>query len=209
MLSPIGFVTIPPAVTQRSRSGYGLSGAEIDMLARVPETGSALLANIPRLESVARIVRYQHKNFDGSGLPSDSCSGEDIPLGARILKVLSDLLQFEAKGVAKFKALEQMQRRGGWYDPRVLDATFACFDIYLPVPTATSGKPVELKDLQTGQTLLREVRTVDDLLIVSAGTQVTPLLLQRLRNFAQSSGIKEPVYVKEATRPQATPGDGS
>ena len=46
------------------------------MIARVPETGASLIANIPRLEAVSEIVRYQNKNFDGTGIPADKTSGE-------------------------------------------------------------------------------------------------------------------------------------
>jgi len=76
-----------------------------------------LLANIPRLEAVARIVLYQHKHYDGSGLPADAIRGEDIPIGARILKVLMDLLELEAQKMPKAAALALMQQRQGWYDP--------------------------------------------------------------------------------------------
>ena len=65
MLAPIGYVTIPPETLVRSRSGQPLSEVEQQMLAHVPETAARLLANIPRLEGVARIVRYQDKCFDG------------------------------------------------------------------------------------------------------------------------------------------------
>src|ERR1039458_7436990 len=93
MLSQIGTVTIPPALIEKSRAGQELTKVEQDILARVPKTGADLLANIPRLESVARIVLYQQKHYDGSGFPVNFVRGEDIPIGARILKVLIDLLE--------------------------------------------------------------------------------------------------------------------
>jgi hypothetical protein len=70
-------------------------------------------------------------------LRADEASGENIPIGSRILKVLSDLLHLESRGISKRAALEQMQKQSGSYDPRVLDATFACFDIYLEKSTST------------------------------------------------------------------------
>ena len=126
MLSQIGFVTIPPGVIQKARAGHGLSGQEKDMLTQVPTIGAELLSNIPRLNTVAKIVLYQNKNYDGSGFPIDSVAGEDIPIGSRILKVLSDLLQLETKETPKATALSLMQNRTGLYDPRVLAAAFAC-----------------------------------------------------------------------------------
>jgi response regulator RpfG family c-di-GMP phosphodiesterase len=198
MLSPIGYVTIPPAVLQKHRAGLSLSGPERDMIERVPEFGANLLANIPRLEPVARIVRYHAKRFDGTGFPADEVKGEDIPVGARILKVLSDLVQLEAKGLPRHKALEQMRTRTGWYDPRVLSAAFACFDVYLPEGPAAPAAPraVSLSDLRVGHILAEKVVSNDGVVIAGPGTEVTQMVLQKLHNFAQLSGIKEPILIE-------------
>lgn len=198
MLSQIGYVTIPPGVTERARAGHGLLGSEKDMLARVPGAGADLLFNIPRLESIARIVPYQSKNYDGSGFPADAVSGENIPIGSRILKVLSDLLQLESHGISKTAALDQMQKRSGSYDPRVLDATFACFDIYLEKSTSTgpAGRSLPFRDLRPGQVLSKDIRTKEGTRIITAGNRISPMLLQRLRNFEKVSGIEEPIYIE-------------
>jgi len=157
-----------------------------------------LLGNIPRLESVSQIVLYQNKNFDGSGFPGDAVAGEDIPIGARILRVLSDLLHREAKGIPKFKALEAMQAQPGIYDPRVLDAAYACFDVYLEqsAAEAASRRKLQFKDLKPGDHLLSNIETLDGTLIAPSGSRVSPALLEKLRNFAQLSGIKEPILVQ-------------
>ncbi|MGA2248119.1 MAG: HD domain-containing phosphohydrolase [Verrucomicrobiota bacterium] len=206
MLSQIGMVTIPPAIIEKSRAGQKLTPTEREVLERVPKTGADLLANIPRLESVARTVLYQQKHYDGSGFPRDVVHGEDIPIGARILKVLIDLLELEAQKLPKDTALRLLQQRMGWYDPRVLDATFACFDIYLPDVSAKSqGQAVAAKDLQAGQIVLTDIRTESGKTLVMARSRITPVLLARLANFAKFSPIQEPVYIE----PQAPTGAAS
>jgi response regulator RpfG family c-di-GMP phosphodiesterase len=199
MLSPIGCVSVPDAINQKVRSGFGLSGDERDVLARVPKIGAELLENIPRLGGVARIVLYQSKHFDGSGFPVDAVSGLNIPLGARILKVLSDLVQLEAKKIPKFRALEQMQQRLGWYDPAILAAACACFNADLPGLTRVGKitRAVGWQELRAGQTLHSDVRTVEEVLIVTAGTRITPVLMERLKNFAQIGGLKEPIEIED------------
>jgi len=97
MLCPIGCVSLPAELNQKAREKLALTGAEKDALARVPQVGHDLLSKILRLESVARIVLYQNKNFDGTGFPSDAVKGEEIPVEARIIRVLTDLAQIEAK----------------------------------------------------------------------------------------------------------------
>jgi response regulator RpfG family c-di-GMP phosphodiesterase len=196
-LSQIGYVTIPAEVLKKHRSNQVLSADESDMLARVPEIGSTLIGNIPRLESVANIVRYQAKNFDGSGYPADPVAGESIPIGSRILHVLSDLILIENFDVAKAEALAEMQKSSKRYDPNVLSFVAAAFDVFVPAPAKenTTGRPVLFKDLRTTHVLVSDVLTRDGTKIVMAGTPVTSLLLAKLRNFAALSGIQEPILV--------------
>lgn len=195
LLSQVGYVTIPATIMQKERGGITLTAAEKQILARIPEIGSKLLLNIPRLESVARIVLYQNKFFDGSGFPADSVLGEQIPIGARVLRVLSELINQEVQGTPKNEALDQMKKRPGAYDPKVIDAATSALvrDPGLP----KSGQAILAKDLAPGQVLLSPVTTNDGVLIVPAGTQVSQALLEKFKNFASLSGIKEPIYVKK------------
>jgi len=198
MLSQLGCVTLPPQLLLKVRSGLSLSGPESGLVTRIPELGANLLARIPRLEPVARIVRYQDKHYDGSGFPHGEVAGQHIPIGSRILKVLGDLHRLEAEGLPKHEALQEMGGRPGWYDPQVLAAAYKCFDLCLPEP---STAPVEdmsarLKDIRPGYLLLQDVKTADGLLIVKANTPVSLPLLERLRNFGAIIGVKEPIRVR-------------
>ena len=198
LLAPIGYLTMPLSLIEKARSEQPLSPAEQSLLERLPEIGADLLAHIPRLEPVAAIVRYQRKQYDGQGLPADNVVGEDIPIGARILKVLHDLAVLESQSSDKAQALAAMKERAGAYDPRVLDSAFSCFDVYLQ--KSSTGQPIiqphSLRDLSVGHILAANVETTEGILVVSAGTELTPIVLCRLRNFAVLNPIKEPVYVQ-------------
>ena len=193
MLAQIGCVTLPPAVLARWRSGALLNAAEKDLIAHVPEVGAQLLGNIPRLEEVARMVRYQHKNFDGTGWPQDSVTGLDIPIGARLLKVLADLASLEAANKPKDLALQAMQRRLGYYDLAVIQAVSVSLDIYLPT---AADMAVAVKDLQPGYLILSDVKNVDGILLVKSGATISPLLLARLRAFASLGMLQETITVR-------------
>jgi response regulator RpfG family c-di-GMP phosphodiesterase len=197
MLSHIGRVTIPQAVLEKSRAGRPLAAPETEMLARVPQIGHNLLSHIPRLESVAAVILYQNKNFDGTGFPLDNMAGENIPIGARILRVLQDVLVYEAADASKARALENMARFPGRYDPRVLEAVAAVFDIRLeqPAPAEAQTRPVGIKELRLGWTLATAARTRDGVLIVPAGAQISPMLMEKLRNFAELGDLEEPMLV--------------
>ena len=59
MLSNLGHITIPRSILEKEDNGVELTDAERQIMDQVPETGFALLVNIPRLQKVAEIVRYQ------------------------------------------------------------------------------------------------------------------------------------------------------
>jgi response regulator RpfG family c-di-GMP phosphodiesterase len=198
MLSQIGLLTVPPGVMIKFHSGERLSAEEREILGRVPVIGQSLIANIPRLQGVAKIVLYQDKRYDGLGLPGDPVKGEDIPLGARIIKILKDFSQARSAGGAAADALAAMEGRKGWYDPELL-ATVARV---LGWSSASSTEKTETriyeitsKQFVVGQKLMSSVETKDGVLLIVAGSVITEALLERLLNYSQFVGLKEPIQV--------------
>ncbi len=122
MLAPIGRVTIPRDVLNRQLTDANLAPVEQRMVDRIPEIGRDLIGNIPRMKDVADIIYYQNKHFDGRGFPDDSVFGEDIPLEARILKVLQDLNALSNGKTPTLSMVEEMKQKPGWYCPIVLKA---------------------------------------------------------------------------------------
>lgn len=55
------------------------------------ESARNLIANIPRLKPISEIVYLHNKGCDGSGPPTGAPAVSDIPLEAKILKILVDL----------------------------------------------------------------------------------------------------------------------
>ncbi len=198
MLAQIGNVTIPPVVTLKVKTGRALTDVEQDMLKRIPMVGSTLLANIPRLETVAWIVLYVNKHFDGTGFPADSINGNEIPLGARILRFLFDLAELEHRGSQRPQALTALSLHTERYDPLVLETAVACLS-QQTVAAATAPPVIKLLTigkLRAGQILRGDVKTAEGQLLISAGHTITAPLLERLANFARITTIDEPVLVE-------------
>ncbi len=194
MLRTIGSMTIPHEIVLKSRRGLALTASEQQMIQRIPEIGSTLVTRIPRLEGVARIILYQDKNFDGTGFPKDNIRGELIPMGARLLAIVAELLRLEAAGAAPGAALDALGSKTGRYDPKLLQALRAP---EAPAGAAdASGEPVLLADLRVGQTLAKDIVTVDGVMLVSSGYSITETLLQKLKNYAASTGLVEPLFIE-------------
>jgi response regulator RpfG family c-di-GMP phosphodiesterase len=197
MLAPIGNVTIPPELLIRARAGIALSKVEEQIVSQLPETTARLLANIPRLQGVARIVRYQHKHYDGSGIPADPVKGEDLPLGSRLLKILDDLARLQADGTSRLQSLNEMGNRLGWYDPALLHEVRNYYGLALAARDAARPSiSISIRDLAPGMVLRSNVETKDGTLILCTGHHITEMTLEKINNFELVSGIKEPVFVE-------------
>lgn len=198
LLAEVGAVAVPSGIARKVQQRAPMTQMEQKIWQRVPETGYQLLRNIPRLEPVAEAIRYQHKHFDGGGTPEEAPEGYLIPLGARMLKVLLDLMDFQAMNVSRPGAFITMQRQASQYDPQVLAAAVRCLGGVpeeAPEPTST---PISLSRLCCGHILVADVESLDGRVLLPAGRQVTDLLLQKLNNYAALAGIKEPLRVQAA-----------
>jgi response regulator RpfG family c-di-GMP phosphodiesterase len=198
MVCQIGLVTVPPAVIENSRAGREISKMEQEMLSRVPEIGRRLVANIPRLESVAKIVEYQDKHFDGTGLPRLEIAGQEIPLGSRILKVVNDLLQIEDLGIPRARALSLMTKREGWYDPEILKAVG---ESPLPKTWEHISDPfctVPVNELSPGMILAKDFKSADGVLLVVAGCRLSETVITKIQNVASYSGLTEKLLIENA-----------
>jgi response regulator RpfG family c-di-GMP phosphodiesterase len=193
MLSPIGAVAIPPVILNRFRTRQPLNDTEKQMIARIPEIGANLISKIPRMEQVEKIVRYQNKNFDGTGYPEDGVTGADLPMGARILHVLSDLIVTEGNRKSRAEAFGQLKQRLGVYDPAVLEAVASCFDIYLAEPS--EPRQIPFSELRVGHIITSDILTTEGTLVVASGAQISQALMKKLHNFSEISGLREPLSV--------------
>ena len=198
-LGEVGRATLPGSLAYKHLNSVDLTQAEERLLMKMPETSWRLLAHIPRLDSVANIVLYQGKNMDGSGFPEDGLRGDYIPLSARILRVLNEVqLQVESEREVA-EVLENLKPLSNKFDPAVIAA---CHNL-IPVLTKLFAKPqksripveVSLGELKEGQYLVSNIETTSGVLIMKAGTVISPVLLQRVYNFATIMPIKQPIQV--------------
>lgn len=80
-LHDLGKVAIPPEVLRKPGP---LTEEEWEVVRRHTLEGERILAAVPEMGGVARIVRHSHERFDGKGYP-DGLAADEIPLAARIV----------------------------------------------------------------------------------------------------------------------------
>ncbi|HEY8094566.1 MAG TPA: HD domain-containing phosphohydrolase, partial [Methylobacter sp.] len=88
--------------------------------------GEVLLHGLTQFEGAVSIIRHQYEHYDGRGFP-DGLIEHNIPLGSRILSVVSDYIAFldgSMTGTELFAdaAVSQLMiRKNSCYDPDVVD----------------------------------------------------------------------------------------
>jgi diguanylate cyclase (GGDEF)-like protein/putative nucleotidyltransferase with HDIG domain len=83
----IGKLAIPDAILLKPAS---LTGEEWALMQRHAEEGARIIDRLGFLQDAVPAIRHHHERFDGTGYP-DRISGEEIPLGARIIHVADAL----------------------------------------------------------------------------------------------------------------------
>jgi diguanylate cyclase (GGDEF)-like protein len=119
-----GKMAIPDAILNKPGP---LEEAEWEFVRKHTLIGERIIASAAALVPVARLVRSSGERWDGSGYP-DSLSGEQIPLGARVVAVCdayAAMISERPYSVAMrpSRALEELRRgAGSQFDPEVVEA---------------------------------------------------------------------------------------
>lgn len=191
MLSQVGCIAVSADLVDKAARGVTLTLQETDLLTQHPRIAHDLIAHIPRLERVAEVILYQDARFNGVGAPESGRRGCAIPVEARILKAALDFDGLRDQGESEADALRALSQRSGWYDPAVLAGLRDVLDAGPRYETT----PIRVAELTCHMILHEDVLTVKGARLVGKGQEITPPLLMRLRRFAESTGIREPITV--------------
>ncbi len=120
----IGKLAIPDAILLKPAS---LTPDEWSLMQRHAEEGARIIDRLGFLNDAVPAIRHHHERFDGTGYP-DRLTGEDIPLGARIIHVadaLDSMLTTRIYRAARpaAEALQELRRSAGTqFCPRCVTA---------------------------------------------------------------------------------------
>ena len=117
----IGKIALPDTLLHRDRR---LTPHEHELLRDHARVGAEIIGSCSSLRGIATIVRHHHERWDGSGYP-DGLSGEDIPLGARIVAVCDAIdammgKRLSKKGLTHEECKQQIEHSiGTSFDPAI------------------------------------------------------------------------------------------
>lgn len=166
-------------------------------LKQIPATASMILASVRPLAGAATLLETLYENYDGSGFPDGKRTWQ-IPLGARILRVILDFEEFSELTVAG-RAGASIAMRAGMnhlYDQRVvllLEEYLANADGSLRIPEVRTIRPEEL---QEGMILYRDLYANSGLKLLPAGAHVTREVIERITKHTGQDPILGNIYVR-------------
>ncbi len=168
-LHDVGKVAIPAEILAKPGP---LDEEEWQYMHRHTLIGERILAAVPSLGSVARIVRSSHERWDGTGYP-DGLFGEQIPLGARIVAVCDAYDAMRAQRSYKpaqseeFAISELRRCAGSQFDPVVVEAFIRL--------RARMRAEEQTRPVRGGDTApVRALRAIDEDRALSAGKDEPP-----------------------------------
>ena len=150
LLHDMGKLAVPEYILNKPGP---LTAAEFDKMKLHASVGADILSAIDFPYPVVPIVRHHHENWNGTGYP-DRLAGSEIPIGARIYRLLTASTRSRPTGHTDPGCLTRRpygffsERRGTMYDPLVVDAfirgheslkPFAEGDSRLPLMRAITG----------------------------------------------------------------------
>lgn len=197
LLHDIGKIVLPDSVL--ARPFLSLNENERKTMEQHPLIGERALVALEPLQDAARMIRSHHERYDGKGYP-DGLKEEAIPIGARILAVVSDydalMLGTLVEGMfSDEEARKYLTTNAGIrYDERVVEAFLAAVE---PREQVEDSAEIRLlaADLQPGMVLARDLVHFDGMLLLRAGHELKPAVIEKLRDFEREAGRSYTLYV--------------
>ncbi|MCK5547509.1 MAG: response regulator, partial [Thermoplasmata archaeon] len=194
MLSQIGCVTIPAEILSKASMGETLSDAEEKLFSSHPQIAERLLANIPRLERIASIIKGQREPFSAHNEEEQLSKQRMTTVGSELLKIALDFDELISRGLSHESAITALRKREGEYNPNMI-TTLEKYEID-EIEQRGHIENVGIADLKIGMIIDEDVLSNSGAPVLRKGQEVTSLLIERLHNFAEGVGIREPFRIR-------------
>ncbi|MCJ2164766.1 MULTISPECIES: HD domain-containing phosphohydrolase [unclassified Pseudodesulfovibrio] len=194
MLSQLGTLILPPGTLDNLIKGTEMTPEQVQMFEMHPGIAQSLISKLPRLESIAEMIAYQLKGYDGSGTPRDAVTEDKIPLGGRILRIALDYdLHLQREKVSK-DAYAKLEENIEAYDPELM----YYLEGMLGVEAHYVVKEALLADLQPGMILHDDVTSKQGAMLIRKSLELDKDKIDRIHMFENTVGIRQPILVLTA-----------
>ncbi|MEM7221051.1 MAG: response regulator [Pseudomonadota bacterium] len=179
LVSLLGTVALPDDLVTRALAGGTLAPEDQRAFDGHANLGASLLAKIPRMETLAELVRAQ------------SAGTDDMPAATRLLRVVLAYDALEQSGLEPAEALSRLEAQQG-LDAPALNA----FRTVIDAASAETIKEVALGELNSDMALADDVVTTAGALLMARGQRLTESVVERLKGFRSKGAIGDRVLVR-------------
>jgi putative two-component system response regulator len=191
-LHEIGKAGLPERVKEKSYES--LQGTEKTIFQQHPAIGSMIISSISGFRNAANDVSHQLENYDGSGTP-DGLRGEEISLGARILRAIVFQEELFMTGSSTADTVREMKSSMN----KVLDPMVASevteFLIQHDADFSHDKEKVAIEDLKSGMVVAEDVYSVNGIKLLPMGTKLQDRILQLILDRSLTDPVIGGVYV--------------
>lgn len=223
MIHDIGLLGFPEELW--SKEIKQMNETQLQAFSEHPVIGSIILENVEKLAKVGEIVLFHHEHVNGQGFPN-GLRGSQIPLGSRILLVVSDYCRIVETWPRDLRKLMGMTRR--YFDPSVWNSFTVSDDPEVIIQEAAEKKlllgvnqiydmevvsalirklrqtqkinPTHVIDthkLKAGMVLMEDLRLKDGRLLLTKGTRLKQNSVHSIQSIAERGLIPSKVTVSE------------
>ncbi len=191
MLSSVGFINIPTECIEKYLAGADLSREEAEMIQSIPQTTGMLLANIPRLSTVASMITQQSMTYTVPLNFATHDPNEMVRIGAKLLKMITDFDLYLFRHYEPEDAINLMSKDSTVYDSTLLDMLTT---IDLP-RQKSSVLYVKFNELHKGMIVDEDIFNKQGILVIPRGYEVNDATVERLKNFLLKQDSTETIRV--------------
>lgn len=191
LLSPLAQVSLPSETADKLGRASELSTEERAMVDRLPGLTDALLAHIPRLETVRVMLAHAQEPYHQANCIQPE---GDAPLAARGAKIIKTAIAFDALtqgGLSPADAISVLRNQPERHEADILKALA---ELHASAAEQRSIVDMPVVGLLPGMVLAEDLVSRAGMLLVTRGFEVTTAFMERIRNY-KTGTLKDTVRV--------------
>jgi response regulator RpfG family c-di-GMP phosphodiesterase len=182
-LSQIGCIGIPADIIQANAANRKLTDNEQKLLLEHCEVAGRLVKQIPRLELVAEIIRYQAKEAPIN-------APIEVVRGAHLLRAALELERHAAREGGLDRPWEILRAMRPII-PEYIAKTLADFRT-----NVTGVRSAHIRELMPGWVVDEDIRTTNGLMVLTKGHELTNTAISALQRLLAAKAVSEPIRVR-------------
>jgi hypothetical protein len=197
MLSHVGMVALSSSNIKNIETGRVLYGKEYEMFHEHPNVAARLLGKINQLSTVGKIIQGQSEQLEEilgynqmDSFVTEGIGAVDLVTGGKFLLRLCMLIEETIKKGNNRQ--ESFQILGSQFRLKAPALSKLLITIS---EQGRAIKPLEVKELQAGMILEKDLFTKKNALLMGAGTEITNAGMERIVTFDSSVGLILPIIV--------------